>query len=102
MPGRAVADALEAAAGAGDMLFEHALGARADPQIDIADDAGTAARGPVFARCAHRRDAVDEFGLAERLLLLRPVGPVHLPAFLEAGRDDVVPAADILEQILEQ
>src|SRR6202040_583403 len=72
------------------------------PQIDVADDACTAARPAVFARCAHRRDAVDELGLAERLLVLRPVGPVHLPAFLKAGRNDVVPAADIFEQILEQ
>jgi hypothetical protein len=48
------------------------------------------------------RHAVDEFGLAERRLLLRALGPVHLPAFLEAGRDDVVPAADIGQQILQE
>src|SRR5205814_9466388 len=85
-----------------DVLLEDSFGPAADPQIDIADDAGAAAGRPVFARRAHRRDAVDELGLAERLLLVRPVGAVHLAAFLETGRDDVVPAADIFEQILEQ
>ena len=84
------------------MLLEDALGAAADPQIDIADDAGDAARLAVFARRAHRRDAVDEFGLAERFQLLRTVGAVHLAAFLEAGRGDVVAAADIGQQILKQ
>src|SRR5690348_11143192 len=100
MPSRAVADAFEPASRDRNVLLEDAFGARADAQIDIADDAGATTCRPVFARRAHRRDAVDKFGLAERLLLLRPVGPVHLPAFLEAGRDDVVPAADIFEQIL--
>ena len=72
------------------------------PQIDIADDAGDAARRAVFARGAHRRDAGDELGLAERFQLLRAVGAVHLAAFHEAGRDDVVAAAEIGQQILEQ
>ena len=84
------------------MLLEDALGPAADAQIDIADDPGDATRLAVFPRRAHRRDAVDEFGLAERFLLLRPVGAVHLAAFLEAGRDDVVAAADVFEQVLEQ
>ena len=102
MPGGAVADPLEAPARDRDVLFENALGAAADPQIDIADDAGDAPRLAVFAGSAHRRDAVDEFGLAERLQLLRAVGAVHLAAFLKTGRGDVVAAADIVEQILKQ
>src|ERR1700746_1471208 len=102
VPGRAVADALEAAAGYRDMLLENALGAAANPQIDIADDAGDAARGPVLARRTHRRDAVDELGLTDRLLLLRAIGPVHFAAFFETGRDDIVTAANVFQQILEQ
>src|SRR5207249_4277518 len=47
-------------------------------------------------------DAVDELGLAERLLLLRPVGAVHLAAFLKAGCNDFVAGTDIFEQILKQ
>ena len=57
---------------------------------------------PYLPGSAHRRDAVDEFGLAERLQLLRAVGAVHLAAFLKTGRGDVVAAADIGQQILEQ
>ncbi len=74
----------------------------ADAQIDIADDAGDTPRLAVFAGRTHRRDAVDELGLAERFPLLRAVGAVHLAAFLETGRGDVVAAADIGEQVLEQ
>src|SRR5271166_682430 len=44
MPGGPVADALEAAAGDCDVLLEDALGSAADPEIDIADDPGNAAR----------------------------------------------------------
>jgi len=98
----AVADALEAPAGDHDVLLEDTLGPAADPQIDIADDPGDAPRRSVFARCAHRRHAGDEFGLAERFQLLRPLGAVHLAAFLKAGRDDVVTAPDIRQQIREQ
>src|SRR6266478_6046605 len=82
MPSGAVADAFEAAAGDCDMLLKDAFGAAADPEIDIADDASDAARVPVFSGRTHRRDAVDELGLAERLQFFRPVGAVHLAAFL--------------------
>src|SRR5246127_1749846 len=102
VPSRAVANALEAAAGYRDVLLKNALGAAANPQIDIADDAGDAARGPILARRTHRRDAVDELGLTKRLLLLRPIGPVHFAAFFETGRDDIVTAANVLQQILKQ
>jgi len=72
-------------------------------RIDIADDAGDAARLPVFARCAHRSDAVDKLGLAQRFQLLRPVGPATISRqFLEQVATTVVTAADIGEQILEQ
>src|SRR6266446_1484110 len=102
MPSGTVADALEASARKGDVLLENALGAAADPQVDIADDPGNAPCRPVFARCAHRRNTVDEFGLAKGFKFQRLLGAIHLAAFLEAGRDDVVAAADIGEQILEQ
>ncbi len=102
VPGGAVADALEAAARDRHVLFEDALGATADAEIDVADDAVDAFRLAVFAAGAHRRDAIDEFGLAQRLQLLRGVGAIHLAAFLKAGRDDIVAATDIVEQVLEQ
>ncbi len=101
-PGRAVADAAQAAVGDRDVPLEDSLGARAEPQIDKADDAGDATRRPVFARGAHRRDAADELGLAERFELLGPVGAVHLAGLLVAGGADVVTAADIGQQLREQ
>src|SRR5262249_22960053 len=66
MPGRAVADAAEAAARQHDMLLQDALGAAADAEIDVADDAGAGVRRAVFAAFAHRRDAGDKLRLAER------------------------------------
>ena len=84
------------------MLLEDTLGPAADAQIDIADDPSDATRLAVFPRGAHRRDAIDEFGLAKRFVLLRAIGAIHLAALLEAGRDDVVAAADIPEQVREQ
>jgi hypothetical protein len=51
---------------------------------------------------AHRRRAVDEFDFADRLQLRRPVGPVHRAAFDEDALRDVVTAAGIGEQLVEQ
>src|SRR6202008_4824807 len=97
--GRAVADAAQTAVGDRDVALEDPFGARAESQIDKADDAGDAARRPVFARGAHRRHTADELGLAERLEFVGPVGTVHLAGLLIAGGADVVTAADIGQQL---
>src|SRR5260221_4576470 len=102
MPGGAVADAAKASAGEDDVLLQYALGAAADAEIDIADDALAGVRLAVFARFAHRRDAGDELGLAERAQFRRPLGAVHLAAFEKHRRADVVAAVQILEQIVKQ
>src|SRR5579862_8325829 len=65
VPGRAVADAAEAPARQRDVLFEDALGAAADAEIDVADDPLAGARLAVFAAFAHRRDAGDKLRLAQ-------------------------------------
>src|SRR6516165_593552 len=65
-PCRAVANAADAAVGDGDVSLEHALGARSEAQIDIADDSGDATCRPVIARGTHRRNSADELGLAKR------------------------------------
>src|SRR5690349_10730069 len=77
-------------------------GARADPKIDVADDAGAALGGAVLAAGAHRRDAGDELGLAQRAQLGLALGAVHLAAFEEHGGADVVAAADVGEQLGQQ
>jgi hypothetical protein len=101
-PGRAVADAANAAVGHGDVPLQHALGARTEAQVDIADDPGDAARRPVCARGTHRRNAADELGLAERLEFLGPIGAVHRAGLLEQRCADVVAAADIGQKLREQ
>ena len=51
--------------------------ARAELQIGMADDAGADLRRAIAAAGAHRRDAVDELGLADRPQLLRAGRAVH-------------------------
>ena len=68
----------------------------------MADDALADLGRAVAAAGAHRRDAVDELGLAHRLVGLRPAGAVHRPALHEDGRDDVVALAGIGQQVVQQ
>src|SRR5262249_32665100 len=102
VPGRAVADAAEAAAGGDDMLLEDALGAAAHrAEINVADDPGAMLGRAVFAALAHRRDAGDELGFAERARLRRAVGAVHLAAFEKHGGANVVAAGGVLDQVVQ-
>src|SRR5258707_13610261 len=101
MPGGAVADAAEPAAGQDDVLLQDALGAAADPEIDIADDAGAGPRGAVFAALAHRRNAGDELRFAERAEVRRSLGAVHLPAFEKHRAAAVGAPLPIFHQLLD-
>ena len=57
----------------------------------------------VIAGGAHRGDAGDELGLADRPHLLRAIRAVMRVAFLEHGGDDVVVAGvDVGQQLVEQ
>jgi hypothetical protein len=56
----------------------------------------------VAAACAHRGRPVDELGFPDRLHLDRTVGAVHRAAFDEDGLGDVVAAAGIGEQLVEE
>ena len=102
VPGGAVADAAEATARGDDVLFEDAFGAAADAEIDIADDPGAGPCRAVFAALAHRRHTGDKRRLAKRAQFGRPFGAVHLAAFEEHRGADVVAAAQILDQIVQQ
>ena len=102
VPGRPVADAAEAPARGNDVLFEDAFGSAADAEIDIADDPGAGSRRAVFAALAHRRDTGDKRGLAERAQFRRPFGAIHLAAFEEHRGANVVAAAQILDQVVQQ
>src|SRR5262249_45014541 len=84
------------------MRVEHIPSRVADAQIDGADDAGSDARLAVVARCAHRRNAVDELGLADAAEGFGPLRLEHRAAFDENGRDNVVATTDVLKDFLKQ
>src|SRR5262245_38950293 len=56
----------------------------------------------VTARGAHRRDAVDEFDLADRHHLGGTVLAIHRAAFEKHRRDDVVATTDIGQELWQQ
>ena len=99
VPRRAVAHAAEAAAGHGDLGLQHRAYAAAQHQVGPADDRLAGACLAVLAGGAHGGDAVHELDLAHGLHLVRPGGAEHRLAFEEHRRDDVVAAADILQQL---
>src|SRR5258708_6672044 len=98
-PGRAVANAADAAIGDGDVSLEHALGARTEAQIDIADDSGDATCRPVIARGTHRRNPADELGLAKRFQFLRPIGSVHGADLLLQHRPELLARPNIFRKV---
>ena len=94
-------DAAEAAVAGDDFGFQHRLGAVAEQQIDVADDAGADRGLAVAAAGGHRRDAVGEFDLADRAERFRPVGAVHRAAIDIDGGDDVVAGGDVGRHLLD-
>jgi hypothetical protein len=85
------------------MRGQHLLDGGAQPQVGAADDAGADARRPIDAARRHRRDAVDELGLADRPQRLPTVRAVHGQALHEHGGRDVVAAAlDVGDEFVEQ
>ena len=78
--------------------LQHLAHARAEHQVGVADDRLGDAAWAVIAGRAHRRDAVDEFDLAHRRHLARAVLAIHRLAFEEHRGDDVVAAADVVQQ----
>ncbi len=102
VPAGRMAHAAEPAVAGADMAQQYRLDAIAQRQIGGADDAAGDPGPPVIARLAHRRDAGDEFGLADRAHLGRTVGAVHRVAFEKDRGDDVMPGREIGEQLVEQ
>ena len=94
-------DAAEPSAAGADMRLQHRPHARPKPQVGMADDAGADLRLAVATRGAHRRDAIDELGLADRPHLLRPARAMHRAALHEHRGDDVVATVGVGQQIVE-
>src|SRR5580700_9971105 len=97
-----MADAAEAAVAGSDLRLQHARHAVAEAQIGMPDNAGAQPALAELSARAHRRCPVDEFDFADRLHLRRPVGAVHRAAFDKDALRDVVTAAGIGEQLVEQ
>src|SRR4029077_7678945 len=69
VPDHRMTDAAEAAVAGGDLRLQNASHAVAEAQIGMSDDAGAEPALAVLSALAHRRRAVDEFDLADRLHL---------------------------------
>jgi hypothetical protein len=81
--------------------FQHLPRLAAEAEVNVADDACADFGGAVTAGGAHGRDAVDEFGFADRAESLGAAGAVHGAALDEDGGDDVVPAVGIGQQVVQ-
>ena len=97
-----MAHAAKPAAAGAHMRQQYRLDPVAEGQIGVADDAGRDPGLAVIARGAHRGDAGDELGLADRPHLGGAVRAVHRMAFDEHGGDDVVAAVEVGQQFVEQ
>jgi hypothetical protein len=97
-----VADAAEAIAAGAQMGFEHGLDATAKREVGVADDAGAMARFAVAAAGAHGRDTIHEFGFAYVSQFHRPARPEHGARLHKHGGNDIVAAAGVGHQLVEQ
>src|SRR5438128_8159689 len=97
-----MADAAEPAVAGSDLRLQHARYAVAQAQVGMPDNAGAQPALAVLSARAHRRRAVDEFDFADRLHLRRAVGAVHRAAFDKDALRDVVTAAGISKQLVQQ
>jgi hypothetical protein len=97
---RDLAHAAKSAAGRRDLPFEHRIDIR-QPQIGKADDAGA---NPGFAATpvALLGYRPNELAFADRAHFLGTAGAIARAALDEHGRDDVVPGADVRQQLVEQ
>src|SRR5580692_2643092 len=97
-----MADAAEAAVAGSDLRLQHARYAVAEAQVGVPDNPGAQPALAELSARTHRRRSVDEFDFADRLHLRRPVGAIHRAAFDKDALRDVVTAAGIGEQLVEQ
>jgi hypothetical protein len=86
----------------GDLRLQHPRHPVAKAQVSVPDYAGAQPALAILSARGHRRRAVDEFDFADRLHLRRPFGAVHRGAFDKDALHDVVTAAGIGEQLVEQ
>jgi hypothetical protein len=97
-----MADATQAVAAGADVRLQNRLDPAAQSQIGVADDPGADPRLAVESARTHGGDAVDELGFADRPHLYRAGAAVHRAGLHEHRRDDVVTAAGVGQQFIEE
>ena len=102
IPGDGVPDAAKAAISGRDLGLQHARDPVTQSQIGMTDDGAAQPGRTVLAAGAHRRRPIDELGFTDEFHLDRPVDAVHRATFDKNGLADVVPAAGIGEQFVDQ
>jgi len=70
--------------------------------VRVPDDAGGYPGFSEHAAAAHRRDAVGELYLTDRPHFLGAPVAIHRARFHVHGRDDIVAAAGIRQQVIQQ
>ncbi len=94
-------DAAETAVAGNDLRLQHRLGAVAEQQIDVADDAGADRGLAVAAACGHGRHAIGKLDLADGPERLGAMRAVHRAAIDIDGGDDVVAGTDVGRHFLD-
>src|SRR5262245_5555670 len=102
VPGRRVADALEARPGRGHVGSQDLFGTCPDGEIDQANDAGSHTRWSIGAARRHGGNAVDELGLAQGAQFAWTIGAVTGRTFDEDRAFNAVAAARVRQQISQQ
>src|SRR5262249_41202893 len=102
VPGGGMADAAKAALTGGDFRLEHGLGAFAEQEVDVADDAGADSGRTRAAPRAHRPDTLGGFNLPHRNKGPRSSDAVHRAGLDIDGRNDVVTGSNVGGDLLDQ
>jgi hypothetical protein len=97
-----VADAAKAVASGPQMRGKHRFDPGAEREIGMSDNRGAGPDLAIAAARAHGGNAVDELGLANRPHLRRPARAQHRARLHINGRDDIVPAAGVGQELVEQ
>ena len=97
-----MADAAQTVAAGTDVRLQDRLDPAAQSQIGVADDPGADPRLAVDSARTHGGDAVSELGFADRPHLDRAAPTVHRPGLHEHRRDDVVTAAGVGQELIEE
>src|SRR5690348_16154943 len=92
----------EPAVASADMSLEHWFNPLTQGQVGVTHDSGGNPRPSVRAAIAHGGNAGDELSLADRTHLLWAGRAIHRVALQKYCRHDIVPAAQVGEQFVQQ